>query len=299
MSSNSGGGAGNPAALFYGAGGGQRLLRRGLDLLQRLSPALAAELAYQFFITPMPSKLAARRRALPTDWQALDWQAEGRRLTAWRHRLALESHGPRPRVLLVHGWAGDAGQMLPLAGMLWDAGFEPLLLDLPAHGRSAGWRTHLPEFVAVLRAAGERFGPLHAVVAHSLGALAASQALARGLAVERLVLLAGSAPPRQVLAWYGASFGLSAAVLARLRRRLEGLSGGQGLEIFEPAWLAARLAQPTLLLHDSDDRAAPVAAAQALAAALPRARLRLSQGLGHRRLLADPAALAAVRAHLL
>ncbi|QPF76149.1 alpha/beta fold hydrolase [Roseateles sp. DAIF2] len=288
---------GNPAALFYGQGGGQRLLRRGLDGLQRLSPALAAALAFRFFITPLPSKLAARRRPMPADWKPLAWRAEDLRLCAWQHRDALESHGPRPRVLLVHGWAGDARQMLPLAEALWAAGFDPLLLDMPAHGRSAGWQSHLPAFVATLLAAGERFGPLQGLVAHSLGALAASQALARGLAAERLVLLAASAPPRQVLAWYGASFGLGAPVLARLRARLEGLSGA-ALESYEPAWLAERLRQPTLLLHDRDDRAAPLAAAQALAVALPAARLQISQGLGHRRLLADPATLEAVSLHL-
>lgn len=290
--------SGNPATLFYAAGGGQRLLRAGLGLLQRLGARPAAALAYQLFITPTPSKLAARRRPMPADWQPLHWQAGQRRLTAWLHRDSLASRGPRPRVLLVHGWAGAAQQMQPLAEDLWAVGFDPLLLDMPAHGHSEGWRSHLPEFVQVLQAAGERFGPLHGVVAHSLGALAASQALARGLAARRLVLLASSAPPRQVLAWFGASFGLGRDCLALLRRRLENLSGGASLEVFEPAWLARHLRQPTLLLHDRDDRAAPLAAAQALAAALPDARLQISAGLGHRRLLADARTLAAVRAHL-
>lgn len=287
----------NPASLFY-AGTGLRLLRGALAQLQRASPRLASSLAYQLFVTPLPSKLAARRRPVPPEWQAQHWPFEGRRLVAWRHRDSLVSPGPRPRVLLVHGWAGDAQQMRSLAEMLWNVGLDPLLLDLPAHGRSSGWRSHLPEFVRALQAAGERFGPVRAVVAHSLGGLAACQALAHGLPAERLVLLATSAPPRQVLAWFGASFGLEAGSLGLMQQRLEALSG-RGLEIFEPAWLATRLRQPTLLLHDRDDRAAPLAHAQALSAALPHAVLHLSQGLGHRRLLAAPAVLAAVRDHLL
>lgn len=290
--------ASNPATLFYAAAGGQQLLRRGLGLLQRASPALAAALAYRLFITPMPTKQAARRRPVPAEWRPLSWQVEGLRLVAWQREQPLAASGPRPRVLLVHGWAGDAQQMRPLGDALWRAGFDPLLLDLPAHGRSEGWQSHLPQFVQVLLAAGQRFGPLHGVVAHSLGGLAASQALARGLAAERLVLLALSAPPRQVLHWFGTSFGLGTDSLGWIRRRLERLSGEQGLEIFEPPWLASRLPQPTLLLHDRDDRAAPAAHAQALAAALPRARLQLSQGLGHRRILADAVVLQAVAAHM-
>jgi pimeloyl-ACP methyl ester carboxylesterase len=290
----------NPATLFYGDGAGPRLLRQGLARLQALSPGLSAWLAYRFFITPLPLKRAARRRPVPAAWQALRWRLGSRELALWRRQAPDgEPDAARPRVLLVHGWAGDAQQLRPLGDALWAAGLEPWLLDLPAHGRSSGWQTHLPEFVEVLGEAGRRLGPLQGLVGHSLGALAASQALARGLLrAERLVLLACSAPPRQVLGWYGASLGLGREVLGRLRRRLEHISGGP-LEQFEPPWLAARLGQPALLLHDRSDRAAPVAVSEQLAAALPAARLLLTEGLGHRRLLSDPATLAAVREHLL
>jgi pimeloyl-ACP methyl ester carboxylesterase len=53
-----------------------------------------------------------------------------------------------------------------------------------------------------------------------------------------------------------------------------------------------------LIVHDRDDRAAPLAAAQALADALPAARLHITEGLSHRRVLSDPSVLATVLAHL-
>ena len=43
-----------------------------------------------------------------------------------------------PKVLLVHGWGGHAGQMLALAQAVAAEGFTPVLLEMPAHGRSAG-----------------------------------------------------------------------------------------------------------------------------------------------------------------
>jgi pimeloyl-ACP methyl ester carboxylesterase len=46
---------------------------------------------------------------------------------------------------------------------------------------------------------------------------------------------------------------------------------------FDPAEVAA----PTLLLHGGQDRIAPAAHAEWLAARLPRAELRLSSGDGH------------------
>ena len=45
--------------------------------------------------------------------------------------------------------------------------------------------------------AGEKLGPLHGVVAHSLGSLATLHAAARGLPVQRLALIAPSSPPRR------------------------------------------------------------------------------------------------------
>lgn len=285
----------NPASLFYAGAVSLRLLRGLLALSQSLSPRFSAALAFQLFSTPIPFKWATRR-SLPAPWQAQPWELMGRRLNAWRHSEAAAS-AERPRVLLVHGWAGEARQMLALAESLWAGGFDPILLDMPAHGHSQGWRTHMPQFQQTLHAAAQRFGPLHGIVAHSLGALAVGHAVAQGLPTERLALLACSAPPRQVLHWFGLSFGLGEGVIKRISARLTEL-GGVGLEAFEPAWLGQRLTLPTLLVHDRNDKAAPLAHAQALHAALPAARLHLTEGLGHRRILSDPAVLTLVSRYL-
>jgi pimeloyl-ACP methyl ester carboxylesterase len=200
-------------------------------------------------------------------------------------------------VLLVHGWAGDALQMRPLGDALAAAGFAPVLLDFPAHGRSAAWRSTLPQFVRALWAASARLGPLHAVVAHSLGALAAGHAAASGLPVKRLALIAPSPPPGLFLHWFSGSFGLGAGLAERMGAAIERREGVP-LQQFEPAWLGERLAQPTLLLHDEGDRVAPLAGSRALQQALPDARLATTSGLGHRRVLSDEAGIRLVVEHV-
>jgi pimeloyl-ACP methyl ester carboxylesterase len=52
--------------------------------------------------------------------------------------------------------------------------------------------------------------------------------------------------------------------------------------------MVAEVKAPLLMIHDRDDRAVPLAHGQALAEAAPDARLFTVNGLGHRRLLADP-----------
>jgi pimeloyl-ACP methyl ester carboxylesterase len=53
-----------------------------------------------------------------------------------------------------------------------------------------------------------------------------------------------------------------------------------------------------LVVHDADDREVPVADAEAIHAAWPGTRLHVTRGLGHRRVLSDPAAVAVMVEHL-
>jgi pimeloyl-ACP methyl ester carboxylesterase len=294
MSTSSTSAAAQPVAAFYAGSRAVRWLGRGLRAAHRVSPGFGLRLALRLFFTPLPSKLAARARPVPAAWQARRWPFEGGEIAAWRRADLAPG---RPAVLLVHGWAGDAMQLRRLGDRLAEAGYDPLLLDFPGHGRSDGWRSTLPQFVRALFAAQARTGPLHAVVAHSLGALASAHALARGLSAERLVLIAPPIPPAVFIQGFALSFGLGAGLAGRMHQAIQAREGVP-LEQFEPAWLGARIAAPTLIVHDQDDRAAPLAAGRQLEKALPDARLQVTQGLGHRRILDDAGVADAVLAHL-
>jgi pimeloyl-ACP methyl ester carboxylesterase len=288
---------------FYAGSAAARWMGRGMRAAHRLSPALALKLALRLFFTPVPSKLAARTKPAPAPWRAELLRFEQGRIALWhRARLPLanafvDPAADLPKVLLVHGWAGDAMQLRAIGDALAADGFEPILLDFPGHGRSGGWRSTLPQFVRALFAVQARLGPLHAVVAHSLGALATAHAAARGLAARRLVLVSPPIGPSLFIHGFATSFGLGPATARRMREAIQQREGVP-LEQFEPGWLGEHVSQPTLLLHDRADRAAPLAAAQQLARALPLARLQVTEGLGHRRILADEQVASAVIAHL-
>lgn len=290
----SGAAAANPAAPFY-AGLIVRSLGLTLRLSQSVAPRAATRLALRLFFTPLPLKLAARRRALPSGWQVDHWPFERGAMAVYRRTADLP--GDRPTVLLVHGWAGDAQQMLALADAVHAAGCAPVLVDLPAHGRSAGWRATLPQFVRALWAASARLGPLHGVVAHSLGALATAHAAANGLPVQRLALLAPSPPPALFLQWFARSLGLGDGLPHRMGEKIEQVEGIP-LTRFESAWLGPRLQQPTLVVHDENDRISPLSIGQRLVQAVRGATLLTTQALGHRRVLADSAVAEAVARHL-
>ena len=104
----------NPATMFFAGPISLQLLRGLLSLAQGVGPALASRLAFQLFSTPMPLKWRGRSSANATGtWVAEHWELMGLRLCTWRHRDS-PAKPDRPRVLLVHGWAGSAKQMRPL-----------------------------------------------------------------------------------------------------------------------------------------------------------------------------------------
>lgn len=283
----------NPAAAFFASvpARGVAALLRGVD---RLAPGLSTRLALGLFFTPLPTKRLARARPVPAPWHFSALPFEAGQLGIWQRADAAPG---APRVLLVHGWAGDAQQLRALGDRLCAAGLAPVLLDLPAHGRADGWRTHLGQWVRALFAVTARFGPWHGVVAHSLGAIASAHALTRGLPAQRAALIALAPPPRLFLSWFAAAMGLGEALAVRMQARIE-QRVGVAMAQFEPAWLGPRLQQPLLLVHDRSDRTAPLAGSEALLRSSAHAQLHLTEGLGHRRVLQDAQVLERVLAHL-
>ncbi|MBA2960603.1 MULTISPECIES: alpha/beta fold hydrolase [Ramlibacter] len=284
-------------STFYAASPGLRWLRLALAATQRLWPALAVRVALRIFGTPLPPRWLQRRSGWDRGWQHERWPFEDGTLTLYTRPGAAAG----PLVLLVHGWGGEAGQMLPLADALAAAGLQPVLLDLPAHGRSAGTRSNLPQFAraigyatARLRAQGQA---LHALVAHSLGANAAALATSRDGIARHLVLLAPPASPRDYTGLFAHVFGLSEATRAALQARIEAREGALMAD-FEPPAVGPRIGAPSLVVHDRGDRINPFAHGEAFAAHIAGARLLATSGLGHRKVLHDAAVLQAVAAFL-
>ena len=278
---------------FYQASPGLRVFRAALGASQRVWPALAVRAASRLFGTPLPPKWLQRGASWDANWRMARWPFEDASLTLYSPRAQAQS----PTVLLVHGWGGHAGQMLPLAEAVAQAGLRPVIVEMPAHGRSAGAVSNLPQFARAIEYVGARLRQegeaLRAVVAHSLGANGAAHAASRGLATERLVLIAPPASPREYTRLFAAVFGLSENIRARMQARFEAREGIL-MSQFEPPAVGARITARTLVVHDRGDSINRFADGEDFADAIPGAALLPTEGLGHRRLLKDTHVLHAV-----
>lgn len=282
-------------SVFYHQhrGPGIRLFRLALGTSQRLWPALAVRAAYRLFATPLPPKWLNRRTPWDANWRIERWPFEQASVTVYSQAAA--PHGPV--VLLVHGWGGHARQMLPLAEALGQHGLRPVLVEMPAHGRSSGSVSNLPQFARAIEYVAARLQheghTLRAVVAHSLAANAAAYAASRGLAAERLVLVAPPASPREYTRLFATVFGLSEATRAAMQKRIEAREGVL-MPQFEPDAVGPRIRVPTLVVHDREDSVNRFADALAYAHAIRGAQIVATEGLGHRKILKDAQVLGRV-----
>jgi pimeloyl-ACP methyl ester carboxylesterase len=134
-------------------------------------------------------------------------------------------------------------------------------------------------------------GPVHAIVAHSLGGTAAALAIASGIHVSRVVLLAPPAEPTYFARRAAAMMGLSEENQDGMLRRMEA-DFGKPLSTLDVRALAPKQRAELLVMHDPEDPEVPWAHGLGIAEAWPNARIERLTGLGHRRLLRDPQVVA-------
>ncbi len=261
-----------------------RVVGSALTALDVVAPSLAERLAARLFLTP-------RRVPSPTSEAASRQRADRESRLVASHMITVRSWGAGPAILLLHGWEGRGTQLGALAESLAREGYRVIAPDFPAHGDSPGRRTNLLEFAAIVEALIGAEQPV-AIVAHSFGAAATTVALRDAAFDGRLVYLS---PPEDFAFFtetFGRMLGITDDLAKRMERTIERQFGIDWSHLRGTA-LAPQMSAPLLVIHDEDDLDVPARFGRDLAAVWPDASLMLTRKLGHRRILRDPAVIAA------
>lgn len=262
-------------------------VKSGFQATSWISPPAAARLARRWFFSPGSGR--ARRRTSAEETALA--QATRFTLTTPRGPVQGYAWGRGPAVLLVHGWAGNAGQMTPLVPALLARGLRAVALDMPGHGASAGDHSSVLHFSDAIESAVQVLGPLRGVMAHSFGAAGTTYALARGLAVDRVVFFAP--PVRFETFWtrFRAGLAMAPEVWDLLVHDAERWLGVRFADL-QPHELAPSLSTPLLVLHDANDGQVLCEEGAELAALWRGARFEPTRGLGHLKILRDAGTIA-------
>ena len=266
-------------------------LRWGFRVGERVAPDVAARYAQALWMkVPAAKPAAGRDRGLPPG-EPLDVRVGESRLEAYLW-------GEGPVVLAVHGWSGWWQQLSVHIERLVDDGFRVVAWDAPSHGSSGPGRfgegrSGMPDLQDAIHAVTSVAAPdgVHGIVAHSGGAMAAALAVADGLPVQRVALVAPSVDIPGVLEMLGGRVGWGPRTIESMLRRTEEQFGLDVADFDVVARLAAatRPLPDALVVADTADRDTPEEGARALAAAWPGSRFLLTEGLGHYKVLWSPA----------
>jgi pimeloyl-ACP methyl ester carboxylesterase len=227
----------------------------------------------------MPRRL--ERPSLPSP----RWSETGRLATPLGD-LAYWIAGVGPTIVLVHGWEGSHADLDAFVEPLVSLGYRVVSFDSYAHGESAGEIATLPDMGFAVGAIGERFGPLAGIVAHSVGCPATALALEAGLSVQRVALVSTPTRYEDFVRGFSAATGIAPQLL------LDAIAA-RGIDIATLVLptIAEGMTVPALLIHSADDRVTAVGGSEAVAAAWPSSRFVRVDGLGHNRILRDPATI--------
>ena len=280
----------------------QTILKSAFSTFGDLAPDTMAALAERFFTHP---------RRIPAPPRERPWVDEATRAVVdtpvgpvatltWSNALFpwedATQTSPRGTVLLVHGWEGRGSQLCAFVEPLLARGFKVIAFDGPAHGASPGVVADALVFSLALRAVAAADANVRAVIAHSMGGGAATVAVADGLDVDAVVLLAPPLSADTVTDDFADSLGLTASTKQALKERLSRRFHAYAWNrlSFDQAAGARRGDVPCLIVHDKDDVEIPFARGSALHARWPGAVFKETAGLGHRKILREPAVVADV-----
>ena len=249
--------------------GGARLFNR--HLRRELAPERNTDGG-----SPADWALPAQTLSLPT--------RNGLSLFAW-HIPSLRGDAAPANVLL-HGWGGNAANLLPLAAPLAGAGYRLLLVDARNHGRSdTDHFSSMTRFAEDLEAAidwlqeGRHPPPQIALIGHSVGAAAVLLAASRRRDLSAVVSLAAFSHPETVMRRFLAARRMPFMPLGWYALRYVEHVIGHRFDDIAPENTVGKLACPLLLMHGTEDETVPSSDAERLAArAGPTARLRLLRG---------------------
>lgn len=271
-----------------------RTVRAAFPMLEKVAPFLADRIFRLVFYVPL---------RYPAPDREQEMAGEGKPFSLPLGDKVIRGHHwgdpANPYVLLVHGWAGRATQFRKFIPELVAKGFFVVGPDGPAHGKSDGRSTSIPEFHQMFLAVYAKFGEPTGVITHSFGGAAMLYAAMNGLPVRRLVNIASPAIGDEILKTFLRAINGSWTSAERFKKYVIRKTG-KTFDEFTALHAVRHLPAPIdlLVISDEDDTDVVFRSAEELVKAYPSARLYRTKGLGHNRILKDEGVIAEAIAFL-
>lgn len=262
-----------------------KVIRVVYPIVEKIAPAIAHRYAINLFFTPYHYKVPVKETEFLLTAEKFEVQANGKKVQAY-------SWGKGPVVILLHGWAGRAGQFRKFIPELVKNNFRAVAFDGPAHGNSEGTKTNVIEFETAFQKIIEQVGSPAAVIGHSFGGVASIYAIRNGLPIPKLINIASPTIGEDIIKGFVRTINASPATGNAFKTYVQ-KTLHKSFEEISAINLIKELSQELklLLVHDEDDKEVGIHHPIELQKIYPTAQLLKTSGLGHNRILKDEAVI--------
>jgi len=255
-------------------------------VLSIISSKLVTLFVAKLFTTPIKYKIPKREHEMDAKSRQ-----ENLFIPAIQKAVVVYHLGESPKkVLLVHGWSGRGTQLVKFADELLKAGYSTISFDAPAHGKSPGKTTLMPEFIATILHIQNLYGPFDAAIGHSLGGMSLLNASRQGLMLKRLATIGSGDIVQDIIDDFVAKLELNPKISDKMRLHFE-KENDKTMDSFSAYLSAKEIDIPVLVVHDNDDDEVPVKCGIHIHKHLKNGELMITKGLGHRKILGDKAVI--------
>lgn len=258
-------------------------VRARLNMISVVSPAKAAEKAYEIFCTPQ-QKFTKPFPEIFEKGEKLQFLQQGKKIRGYRW-----NQDAGKRLLILHGFESSCRKFDHHISRAVKAGYEVLAFDAPAHGSSDGKQVTLLDYVEMISKVEKLYGHIDSYLCHSFGGFALVMYLEKRPhdAKTRAVLVAPASETTAAIDGFFQFLQLNDKVRKEFDRIIHRLSGHW------PAYFSVKRAlkhvsASILWIHDEHDLITPIAnAKEIITMGYPNIEFMVTKGLGHNKIYRD------------
>ncbi len=263
----------------------QKVIQAIFGFLGVVWPWLGGKLAYWFFFKPIRVGLR------PPEVEVLK---KGRQFQTLIHgnQTNYTVWGEGPTVLFAHGWSSKGMHYRKFVEPLVDEGYRVVIPDFPGHVKSEGSSSNVLQFRDTLLYLMDRYPDVHALVGHSLGAMASIFAMIEHQTqVKRFVMINSAIWTRTIMRRFMEQINGNEKIEKWVRQKLLDRFGSE-FDYFSTGYRILDIKQrpEILVVVDDSDIEVPVEEGRYMSR-LVEGELLVTSGLGHNKALKDDASV--------
>ena len=253
-------------------------------MLGIFSSRMAAAQAWNLMCTPFNGKNISKTPALFASASQVEITIDGLKVKGFHFHPSSERNNGK-KILICHGFDSSSYRFVKYIPSFINAGFQVVAFDAPGHGFSDGKTVNAFIYRNIILEVESLFGPFYGIMAHSLGALAASLAAEKLNNPDKKIVLI--APATEVSTIFKNFFKM-VPLTRKTKKTFDDLiyeNSGQKTEWFSVARAVQNIPSSVLWIHDTEDPMCPYEDTLAIRKKnLPHVQFITTTGLGHTRI---------------